>query len=248
MFVLISYVVLAADPQAKPLPRLAPIPQLADTPPPPAPLSAGRPIPDASRQPSSMLWDRSTPAAQPPNRPVVANGCGSDSSWFKPSRTPASAEAAGAGTALLSAARGHVPQRVSGADFTPACNAHDLCWSCPWASKAACDRAFLTDLRRACMVPAVHNPLRCLEAAEGYAFGVRHFGHGPFDDAQLGALRGSTTPPTLFGGGPALADKFTLSRESPPARHSLGVDLTLTPSRPGGWPPPIALPASPKSK
>lgn len=52
-----------------------------------------------------------------------------------------------------------IPQEYHGADFRPACRAHDACYNCPGADKEACDRQFLQDLVRACQNSA--HPRRC---------------------------------------------------------------------------------------
>ena len=107
---------------------------------------------------------------------------------------PAAARAAGraAGTAALARApaplssRGctGVPDSWFGADFFPACAAHDRCYS-PASSTArrACDQALYEDLAASCRRSfGRHDPLRygCLVQARIYHRGVRLLGRSHY--------------------------------------------------------------------
>lgn len=75
-----------------------------------------------------------------------------------------------------------IPQEFQGADFRPACRAHDACYGCPGADKEACDRQFLNDLLCACQNS--NNPRRCSAWARRMYLATRLGGKRSFERAQ----------------------------------------------------------------
>ncbi len=75
-----------------------------------------------------------------------------------------------------------IPQEFLGADFRPACRAHDACYGCPGADKEACDRQFLADLQCACQNSS--NPRRCAAWARRMYLATRVGGKRSFERAQ----------------------------------------------------------------
>ncbi len=78
-----------------------------------------------------------------------------------------------------------VPDSYFGADFFPACAAHDLCYS-PGSTldRLTCDRRLYHDLMAACLATFGRtNPLRygCLVQARIYYIGVRLLGRGNYN-------------------------------------------------------------------
>jgi hypothetical protein len=65
-------------------------------------------------------------------------------------------------------------QGVSGADFRPACAAHDACFADPSIPRKCCDRAFLAGMLSSCECSA--NPVLCRMKARQTYVGVRLFG------------------------------------------------------------------------
>lgn len=83
-----------------------------------------------------------------------------------------------------------VPDFYGNADFSIACNGHDLCYDTCNSNKARCDREFLDGLRRACAdAYAVdsRNYRRCSGAASVYHQGVRSGGGPAYEAAQANA-------------------------------------------------------------
>jgi YD repeat-containing protein len=84
----------------------------------------------------------------------------------------------------------------SGADFLPACRAHDVCYGTCNTTKAACDSKFAGDLRAACKSRFGGNILltnvlnQCNKAATSYYLAVSTGGKGSFDKAQEEACKG----------------------------------------------------------
>ena len=75
-----------------------------------------------------------------------------------------------------------IPQEYHGADFRPACRAHDACYGCPGSDKEACDRQFLADLVCACQNS--ENPRRCEAWARRMYLATRVAGKRSFIRAQ----------------------------------------------------------------
>lgn len=65
-------------------------------------------------------------------------------------------------------------QGVSGADFRPACSAHDACFADPSIPRKSCDRAFLASMQASCNCS--ENPVLCRMKARQIYVGVRLFG------------------------------------------------------------------------
>jgi hypothetical protein len=80
-----------------------------------------------------------------------------------------------------------VPQGVGGADFRPACRAHDACYDTPGADRSACDERFLRDMLGAC--GNSRRPLLCrLSARTMHRLTAKH-GEDSFRSAQAIAWR-----------------------------------------------------------
>jgi hypothetical protein len=75
-----------------------------------------------------------------------------------------------------------IPQEYHGADFRPACRAHDACYGCAGSDKEACDRQFLADLICACQNS--DNPRRCEAWARRMYLATRVAGKRSFIRAQ----------------------------------------------------------------
>ena len=67
-----------------------------------------------------------------------------------------------------------IPQGFHGADFRPACAAHDACYSGSGVSRAECDRQFLCNMRAACECSS--RPKACSRKARMYYNAARIFG------------------------------------------------------------------------
>jgi len=65
-------------------------------------------------------------------------------------------------------------QGMTGADFRPACAAHDACFANPGVPRKCCDRQYLANLQAACDCSA--NPILCRMKAKQLYVGVRLFG------------------------------------------------------------------------
>lgn len=80
-----------------------------------------------------------------------------------------------------------VPNHYHLADFTSACNNHDICYSTCNKTKADCDLNFFNDLKKACNAayPAgssVHDD--CINRAQYYYQAVDDYASGPYNDSQ----------------------------------------------------------------
>lgn len=75
-----------------------------------------------------------------------------------------------------------IPQESHGADFRPACMAHDACYGTPGMLRSECDRQFRQDLLASCQF--ADNPALCRITARTMARGVRWGGGGAFRRAQ----------------------------------------------------------------
>lgn len=80
-----------------------------------------------------------------------------------------------------------IPQGVGGADFRPACRAHDACYDSPGADRAACDQRFLQDMLGTCRNS--RHPLLCRMTARGMYRATARHGADSFRSAQAIALR-----------------------------------------------------------
>lgn len=80
-----------------------------------------------------------------------------------------------------------VPQGVGGADFRPACRAHDACYDTPGANRSACDQRFLQDMVGACRNS--RHPLLCRMTARGMYRATARHGADSFRSAQAIAWR-----------------------------------------------------------
>lgn len=70
--------------------------------------------------------------------------------------------------------RGLIPQGYMGADFRPACEAHDRCYTLPGWSRSACDQQYRRDLQTACNDSRF--PFGCRMRAGIMYWAVRAFG------------------------------------------------------------------------
>lgn len=77
-----------------------------------------------------------------------------------------------------------IPQEFKGADFRPACRAHDACYDSPGADKRCCDARFLDDLICACNQST--HPVLCRIVARNMARATRWGGGKAFQRAQGG--------------------------------------------------------------
>ena len=75
-----------------------------------------------------------------------------------------------------------IPQEYHGADFRPACRAHDACYGCVGSDKAECDRQFYQDMRCAC--ENSRSPQRCKTMARTMYRATRIGGDRAFRDAK----------------------------------------------------------------
>ena len=67
-----------------------------------------------------------------------------------------------------------IPQGFYGADFRPACAAHDACYTGSGFSRSECDRQFLCNMQAACDCSS--NPRACYRKARFYYNTARLFG------------------------------------------------------------------------
>lgn len=100
-----------------------------------------------------------------------------------------------------------VPQKYKKASFRASCNAHDRCYGTCNADRAACDRAFQLDLKRACYkaYPGREGRRRataCSNRAQRYYEAVSALGAGPYADAQAEACVCCDDPGPEFPTGP----------------------------------------------
>ena len=75
-----------------------------------------------------------------------------------------------------------IPQGAFGADFKPACVAHDACYDTPNSSKSNCDAKYLQDMYCACSQST--RPILCRMTARIMARATRKHGQSSFDAAQ----------------------------------------------------------------
>lgn len=138
------------------------------------------------------------------------------------------------------------PQGVGAADFTAACNAHDICYETCNSTKSACDADLTTAARAACMV-AYPRPTGdaqdedrdrrgiCLSRARTYGSAVSAWGKAAYDAAQKTAceccrrvaVRGRLIPRTQmiapFVTAEINDDGFTIELPSPVRDGSFAV-------------------------
>lgn len=78
-----------------------------------------------------------------------------------------------------------VPDSYLGANFRPACDAHDQCYSTgSTTDRIVCDKRLAADLVVACKAKfGKYNPLRysCIDMSGKYYLGVRAFGRSHYD-------------------------------------------------------------------
>jgi hypothetical protein len=194
----------APQPQASsPALKRIELPKLIDGPPPLKPLSAQMPvvrpvvlstaltpapqsldIPRLKQAPNLMSSMPTLPLLPASTRPVLdpkvpPNGCGTDHGWI-------------ANAKLL-------PQTAGGANFRPACNDHDRCYSTPFASKKACDDQFYLDMKQRCETRAFDDRQFCRAGAWIYYNAVKYGGNKAFYESQVNAILDSGPYPSLFG-------------------------------------------------
>lgn len=95
-----------------------------------------------------------------------------------------------------------IPQGFGRADFSPACNAHDLCYSECGSSQWGCDAALHQGVTAACLiyvgVPLVYQA--CLHQASLYGPAVALFGGAAHHSAQQEACECCTKPGKVWCG------------------------------------------------
>jgi len=79
-----------------------------------------------------------------------------------------------------------IPQGAFGADFRPACRAHDACYDTPGADKSTCDRNYLRAMECAC--ESSRHPVLCRMVARAMHRPVSRNGDEAFESAQAIAL------------------------------------------------------------
>lgn len=79
-----------------------------------------------------------------------------------------------------------IPQGAFGADFRPACRAHDACYDTPGADKATCDRNYLRAMECAC--ESSRHPVLCRMVARVMHRATSRHGDDAFQSAQSIAL------------------------------------------------------------
>ena len=75
-----------------------------------------------------------------------------------------------------------IPQQSFGADFRPACRAHDACYDSPGSIRSTCDAQFRSDLVDACQYS--RHPQLCRATARNMARSTSLSGRKAFDRAQ----------------------------------------------------------------
>jgi len=80
-----------------------------------------------------------------------------------------------------------IPQGAFGADFRPACRAHDACYDTPGANRAACDSRFLAGMLCAC--ERSRHPVLCRMTARIMYRATAKHGEESFRSAQAIARR-----------------------------------------------------------
>jgi hypothetical protein len=187
-----------------------------------SPLTLSHPSPHFS----TSVWPRFSNSAMPsvaslqaihpmPANTMVPDGCGSETSFFTPSR---------------------VPQAFFTADFSKACDSHDICYGTLWTDKSACDNQFASDLYRSCLTPPRMGralPM-CFGVANTYYTAVRFGGGSAFRQAQMESLMPAQPGPSLFGpAASSFTDQFSLlPRADTGPTYRLGVDTNIL-----QWPP-----------
>lgn len=71
-----------------------------------------------------------------------------------------------------------IPQQVGGADFRPACRAHDSCYGAGVWSRRSCDLAFRDNLMASCAYS--RHPLACRATAQTMFIFTRAFGRSAY--------------------------------------------------------------------
>jgi hypothetical protein len=85
-----------------------------------------------------------------------------------------------------------IPQGAYGADFKPACRAHDACYDTPYSDRAACDRKYYQSMLCAC--ESSRHPLLCRMTARRMYLSTHRFGEKSFQSAQQIAIRKLMAP------------------------------------------------------
>ena len=75
-----------------------------------------------------------------------------------------------------------IPQGAFGADFRPACRAHDACYDTPGADKRSCDRNYLRAMECACA--SSRHPILCRMVARTMYRATSRHGDDAFQSAQ----------------------------------------------------------------
>jgi hypothetical protein len=75
-----------------------------------------------------------------------------------------------------------IPQGAFGADFKPACRAHDACYDTPGADRDQCDRKYLQDMQCACENST--HPVLCRMTARLLYRATHKHGEKAFESAQ----------------------------------------------------------------
>jgi|APCry1669188970_1035186.scaffolds.fasta_scaffold19893_2 hypothetical protein len=80
-----------------------------------------------------------------------------------------------------------IPQGAFGADFRPACRAHDACYDTPFANRSQCDQQFLNGMLQACDHST--HPVLCRRKARLMHRVTSRHGGSSFQSAQAVAMR-----------------------------------------------------------
>lgn len=91
-----------------------------------------------------------------------------------------------------------IPQGAFGADFRPACRAHDACYDTPGADKSTCDRNYLRAMECAC--ESSRHPVLCRIVARTMHRVTSRHGDEAFTDAQ--AIAHAKVASSIGGNGP----------------------------------------------
>ena len=81
-----------------------------------------------------------------------------------------------------------IPQGAFGADFRPACRAHDACYDTPYSNRSQCDQQFLQNMLSACSQST--HPILCRMTATTLYKVTRRRGQKSFESAQRIAIDG----------------------------------------------------------
>ncbi len=79
-----------------------------------------------------------------------------------------------------------IPQGAFGADFKPACRAHDACYDTPYSNRDACDARFRENMVCACSQS--RHPVMCRMMARVIARNTHRYGKDAFESAQRIAI------------------------------------------------------------